>query len=378
MAAPQQSNQSEGSSGILWIIGAIMIFGGVIWLGFKKQIITFYFHFKLIEINFIGLFTNKLADVKTTILTMDPAKLSFQEVVNVGNAVGDILRIPFAAILVILAFVVYFANSTRVFKRTYNMNDLVNLEKTNWPQITPVAKLDLLKTNIDTGPWAMALSPMQFAKRYRLLEEYKRPFQEGMSHKEWNKVEVSLRRGQATKIFALQVGALWPGVQRLPPHIKALFAAFAARINGDGKGAADLLLNICRSSDSKLDFTGTDALLAKHENTKLVQEIVTSHAYLLTVMASMLKGARDDGVQASADFLWLKPTDRRLWYMLNTVGRQTPFSEVAGPFAHWVAEREIGRRLLVPMVEEATNALELALKEIVYVPDEKPEGNAKS
>jgi intracellular multiplication protein IcmP len=56
--------------------------------------------------------------------------------------------------------------------------------------------------------------------------------------------------------------------------------------------------------------------------------------------------------------------------MLNTVGRQTPFVEVAGPFAHWVAEKQIGRRLLVPMVEEATNALELSLKEIIYHPDE--------
>ena len=56
--------------------------------------------------------------------------------------------------------------------------------------------------------------------------------------------------------------------------------------------------------------------------------------------------------------------------MLNTVGRQTPFVEVAGPFAHWVAEKEMGKRLLVPMVEEATNALELALKDIIYKQDE--------
>ena len=90
----------------------------------------------------------------------------------------------------------------------------------------------------------------------------------------------------------------------------------------------------------------------------------------LTVMASMLEAAREDGVQASADFLWLKPLDRRLWYTLNTVGRQTPFIEVAGIFAHWVAEKEAGRKLFVPMVEEATNALELALKEVVYKPDE--------
>jgi intracellular multiplication protein IcmP len=53
------------------------------------------------------------------------------------------------------------------------------------------------------------------------------------------------------------------------------------------------------------------------------------------------------------------------------VGRQTPFAEVAGIFAHWVAEKESGRKLLVPMVDEATRALEVALKEVIYRPDEK-------
>jgi intracellular multiplication protein IcmP len=67
----------------------------------------------------------------------------------------------------------------------------------------------------------------------------------------------------------------------------------------------------------------------------------------------------------------LKPYDRRLWYTLNTVGRQTPFPEVAGIFAHWVAERDMGRKLMVPMVEEATTALEVALTEIIYKPDEE-------
>ena len=56
--------------------------------------------------------------------------------------------------------------------------------------------------------------------------------------------------------------------------------------------------------------------------------------------------------------------------MLNVVGRQTPFVEVAGPYAHWLAEKEIGKGLLVPMVEEATHALEIGLQEILYQPDE--------
>jgi len=367
----QPGGQSDESSTLVWLVGAFMAGGAVLWVAFKKQIIGFYFKIKLAEIAFLSLFTSRLDDVHAVILNSDFSKLTLKDVVNVGSAVGDYLRFPFVLIVLALAFVIFFSSTARSFKHIYSMRDLINLEKGNWPQITPVANLDLIKTDIDKGPWAMALTPMQFCKRYGLLEEHKRAPKEGMTHKEWNKIEVTLRRGQANKLFVVQLGPMWPGTDKLPPHIKALFAAFAARLNGDAKSSADLFAHISTSSAIKLDFSGADEVMKKYENTKLVQKIVNSHAYLLTVMAEMLEGARSDGVQATADFLWLKPIDRRLWYMLNTVGRQTPFVEVAGPYAHWIAEREIGKKLIVPVVEEATNALEIALKEMIYRPDEK-------
>lgn len=371
MAAPQQSGQSDNSNALLWIVAAIFVTGAVIWYNFKSQLIAAYFTVKLWEINFIGLFTHKLDVVRNMILRTDPAKFNFEDVVKVGEAVGSYFHIPFAIFLCVLALMVYFTNSIRIFKRIYSMDSLAQLEKVNWPQITPVLGLNLAKADINKGPWAMAMTPMQFCKRYRLLEEVRRTQpQEGMTKKEWSRVEVVLKRGAASKLFALQLGPLWQGTDKLPPYARALFAVFAARFNGDTKPAQDLLFQMSASSAGKIDFTGADELCKKHEKHKEVQKIVQSHAYVLTVMASMLEAARMDGVQASADFLWLKPIDRRLWYVLNTVGRQTPFIEVAGPFAHWVAEKEIGKRLLVPMVEEATNAVDKALKEIIYTPDE--------
>jgi intracellular multiplication protein IcmP len=375
--AAQQPNQSDNSMAVVWGIAALFAAGGVIWTVFKKQLVTFYFKLKLFEISIISLFTNKLDDVRATILASDPSSFTLQDVMHVGEAVGNYLRIPFVLIILVLAVVVYLGNSTRIFKRTYNMRDLAQLEKANWPQITPVINLDLIGTDIDKGPWAMALTPMQFCKRYNLIEERRRQPQEGMSRKERAQIEAILKRGAANKLFVVQLGPIWPGINKLPPHVKALFAAFAARINNDSQGAANLFAAMNVSSATKLNFSSADALCKKHESTKLVQAIVQSHAYLLTVMAEMLAAARSDGVQASADFLWLKPYDRRLWYMLNTVGRQTPFVEVAGPFAHWVAEKEMGKKLIVPFVEEATNALEVALKDIIYKPDEAEEDSPK-
>ncbi len=375
MAAAQGGGgggQSESSMGAFWTMAALFAFGAMIWYLYSTKIIHFYFQIKLYEIQLISIFTNKLTDVRTAIINVDTTKVDVHRMLRVGDVVGYFLRIPVLVFLVILGGIVFFANSTRSFKRTYSMRDLSTYEKVNWPQITPVIGLNLTKMDIDKGPWAMAQTPMQFCKFHNLLIENKPKPREGMTRKEWSKIEVTLKRGQANKIFSVQLGSLWQGLDRLSPHTRALFAVFAARFQGDSKGAAALLAQISISSANKLNFTGTDSLLKKHREHKKIQAIMQEHAYILTVMASMLEIAREDGVQASADFLWLKPIDRRLWYMLNTVGRQTPFIEVAGPFAHWVAEKEIGRRLLVPMVEEATNALEIALKEIVYHPDETP------
>lgn len=375
MAAPQQGNQSDNSASIIWGVAAIFAAVGMIWFAFKDFLVYFFLAIKLYEVNFLSLFSEQyFAPLRAAITAAmaHPGAVKFPELVKMGQAAGDFLRIPFVVILFILAFVVYLGNTTRVFKRAYSMRELAKLEQDNWPQITPVVNLDLIKTDIDKGPWAMALTPMQFCKRYRLLEEIRPQRREGMARKGWDKVEIVLRRGEANKAFALQLGPLWKGADKLPPYTKALFAVFAARTNADSVAAAKILVQLSLSSSStKLDMTNVDALLKKHLDSKLVKQVIESHAYVLTVMASMLEKAREDGVQASADFLWLKPLDRRLWYTLNTVGRQTPFVEVGGVFAHWVSEKEAGRKLLVPMVEEATKALEIALKEVVYRPDEE-------
>jgi intracellular multiplication protein IcmP len=365
--------QSDNSAGILWGIAAIFAVVGVLWYVLKSYIVYGYFLIKLYEVDLLNLVTNdRYEALHRTILAAlaHPQNVGFSDLITIGSEVGAWIRYPFALLLFILAIIVYLGNTTRVFRRIYSIKELAKAEKVNWPQIMPVVDLDLIKVDIDTGPWAMAMTPMQFCKRHRLLDEVKPQRREGMSRKDWDRIEVVLRRGEATKLFALQLGNLWRGVDKLPPHTKALFAVFAARINADSKPAADLLRQMNISCTGKLDFTGTDELLKKHANTKLVQEIVKAHAYVYTVMASMLEAARLDGVQASADFLWLKPFDRRLWYVLNVVGRQTPFVEVGGVFAHWVAEKEAGRKLILPMVEEASKALEGALKEVIYRPDE--------
>lgn len=363
-------NQEDGGTNLLWAVAAIFIIFGVMWYIYKIQIISSYLTLKTWELDVLKVFvrSTNIADLYDLLVTVNPEELEFGNLISIGKLVGNYVRIPCVVILLILATIIYYSNTTRKFKNTYSMQNLVAKEQFNWPQIMPVINKKILQQQLDTGVWAMAMTPIQFAKKYNLIELFQRQSNDVVNKK--TIFEIVVKRGEANKIFALQLGPRWQGVNNLPPYTQALFAVFAARINADTKVGMNLLMQLNRSSGGKLNCAGSIELCTKYQNSKLVKAIVDNHAYVLTVMASMLVGCRQDGVQATADFLWLKPQDRSLWYMLNNIGRQTAFIEVAGPYAHWLAEKEAGHKLIMPMVETASDALELAMKSIVYNPQD--------
>lgn len=370
----QPQGQGGGADNSLAPFFAILAIGGIsyfIWYKEHALIVSLFFLIKSAEISLIELFVNipVLSLWKRYIEITPPENVSWVSFQNLCNAVGYYLRYPAGAILVALGVWIYTKNVGLRFRRTYNMKLLRDQEQQNWPQIMPVISKDLIKEDVRIGPWAMALTPMEFAKQHNLLK--KDEFAQAAMSNIDLPLTAGIRKGEARRIFTLQLGAYWYGFDALNPYTKALAAVFIAKINRDRDGATKLLKILSESAaKGRLDVTLVPDLLNKHKNTPLIQEIVGQHAYIMTVMASLMERARDDGVLASADFLWLKPVDRRLWYILNNIGRQTAFVEVGGIFAHWMAEKTLAQKSLSPMIEEAVKALELAIKEIKLTPKE--------
>jgi intracellular multiplication protein IcmP len=382
MAAQQQQGSGDNSLDFLWLI--VILVGGIvlIWYFGRTHITPFVFKIRYYEITAIRFVldswsqlvlwlhlpslvphTQDLLDSLQIMQTTGP-NAEFQTLTDVSNTVGTYLRYPLLALLLFLALVLYMTNTALKFKSIFTMNRLKIAEIPNWPEITPVARLDLVNQDIDKGPWAMAKTPVQFSKDNAIVREEKN--KEG-------RPSLVLLPGYAHRVFAMQLGVLWSGLEKLPIHAQALFAIFAARANRDRDGSNKLLKQIAASAENSksLNFAGTRELLNKYVGSKAVGQIMGSHAYVLTIMAALLKQARTDGVLASAEFLWLKPIDRRLWYMMNTVGRNTAAPEIAGAYAHWLAETKMGRPLQVPMVDEAVKALDAALQDVIYEPSEE-------
>ncbi len=373
----QQQSGGDNSMAPVWLTILLFCTLGLLWYVGHAYIVAFVFSIITVFAEIVDLLlpTKPLAQEIYLMQTLDPAAVEWAQMILLLGLVGAYIRYPFGFILAVLAVVLYRSDITQKFRRAHSMKTLRAQEQVNWPSIMPIVKLDLANQDISVGPWAMALTPMEFARKYNLLKKNDALVDTPLPGMEWT---AGIRRADAKRVFTLQLGPYWQGFDHCPPAARALAAVFMARMNRDRAAASAILVELDKGfASGRMNFDVANKTLNQYKNAENVQEVVSKHAYLLTVMASLLKASRDDGVVASAEFLWLKPVDRRLWYMLNSVGRQTPFAEVGGPFAHWRAEQVMGRSALAPMVDEAIKALEIAIREIKLSPKELQELKAQ-
>ncbi|UTC24406.1 type IVB secretion system coupling complex protein DotM/IcmP [Candidatus Comchoanobacter bicostacola] len=309
--------------------------------------------------------TNDLSAALRLMESSSPSLVDLDLFLSISTVYGKAFALP--NIMLAIAGVVYvmFFHRYSKYSQAHSMVSLARQELKNWPQSACVVGLDLISENVKEGNWRMSERPLDFAKRYKLI----------IPERTKNITVARLDKDKARPVFAAQMGPLWEGLEGVPPYVLALFAIFAARGAGDPDGARKLIRQIARSAGKgALDFTGTRLLLAKHIRSEKIGPAVGPHAYLYTAMASMLELARDEGVLSMCEFLWLKPVDRSLWYMLSNVGRPTAFVEVSAPFSHWLVEKRLRRPLKVPIIEPAIEALDKELANIIINPEDIDNG----
>ncbi len=369
----QQQGQSDQTTNFFWVIALISGIFILLWWLAPQLFVKPVFWLRYKELSAICILSrafpllshlihlpsaHKIILIQKYMTSVSLHKLSFMDFISVNTFVGDITRYFCIVVVIAIVTILFSFHGASHFRHIYSMKSLRKVAAENWPQIQPVINLDLVKTDIDKGPWAMAQTPFIFCQQHDLV------FPIEKNHcKLWG-----LRKGPAFRVFSLQLGRLFTTVEALPIHVKALLVVFIARSRHERSVASKFLSQIAASAASgKLDFTGVDDQLALYKESNALRWAAARHAYVNTLMATMLEIARADGVLASAEFLWLKPVDRKLWYMLNSVGRQTAVTEVGGAFAHWLAEKKIGKPMKTPMIKSAVEALEDSLDSILRI-----------
>lgn len=379
MAGKQGGDQPEGMEP-LYYSGAFIIVLTYIWYNYHAQITGFFIsvrHSELMAVLFIADGINfcleqlTMPQIDLSMLlqdiadhsAQDPAQLHYSDLWWFLSKSGIYLA-PFdVALAAACSYHLIFRNKIVGFRNVYSMHLLRKKEQSNWPHTRAASVKNLVKVPIDDPFWGMSEQPLAFAKKNNLLRRVIRD----------RRPAVEVDHDKAEEVFALQLGRMWTGLECLKDYELALFAVFAAKANRASEDADKMIRQLAKSGDKGregLDMSGVKQLLQAHVQCKEVGLAVSPHAYVYTVMASMLEMARTDGVIASSEFLWLKTVDRPLWYVLNTVGRVTAFPEIAGIISHWKIEAKLRRPLKVPFVAEAVKALDEAILEILYNPDE--------
>ena len=166
-----------------------------------------------------------------------------------------------------------------------------------------------------------------------------------------------------------QLGPTFAGFEAFTPSRRALAGAFIAYAGGDKKecvGILDAVANsyveekgaaVCPVLERK-DFAKRLITVWKRNQVIVSEKSLTRHAaYELPWFMALLTRARQKGVLASSQFLWVRPLDRALWYALNQCGGRAAWAEAFAAWAHYAAEEKAGRALHEPHVVPAVASL---------------------
>ncbi len=341
---------------IIYIACGAIIILLIIGFVFYTQIVTAVFFIKFHELKFIGFFLHS-DDIEGVINwgnQIPYAQVKVDDLIALTNVVGDYLKYPLNGIGCLLGIFLMIKHPNKGYNTLETMETLRAKMTPVFPAITVVQDQQVDRQPVESGPWAMSLTPIEFAKKYKLLQ------------KEPSGV-IKVDEIRAKSVIATTLGPPWMGIRKLPPHQKALLAVLCTYIAYERKTADKMLEQMATSATfsnvaaGKINYAGIDELLNRFANTPEIKQLLAQHAYVFTVFAQLLTMARKTGIVANSLYLWIKPMDRSLWYVLNNVGRKAVFAETASVHAHWLAERQLGYAIKTPMIEPVITALNEAV-----------------
>ncbi len=314
----------------------------------------------------------------------DPASLSWENMWKVLRYTGSWIRWPFALLLVLFGVAAIFMGRVGGLVRRFNMESLLKNNAESFPCLRPVVgrgKYLLSPESYDSGLWKVARTPAQFALEHGLLlDEQGKPFspeqalKNGLPSTElpaWGKARLDGEKALA--VLTDQLGKPFEGYEGLSPCRRALSVAFLAYADGDKKDCVALLDAVSLSYREETgqascplledgDFANKLKTQWEHHASVLNEKCLSIHAaYELPWFMALLYRARQKGVLASSQFLWLRPLDRPLWYALNQCGGRAAWAEGFAPWAHYTAEEKERKTLTKPHVAPAVASLREAL-----------------
>lgn len=351
-----------------------------------------------------------------------PSTVSFDQAKAVLSIAGSYARWIIAPMIIGGGILFYHVHGwIEKYNRTFNMKSLLVRNAQFVGCLHPVAfrkKGWLLDEPTGTGPWRVAESPMRFALKHQLIiGDEDKPVPEnwcyqdnGLPRSVTNVPQDGYRFNEkkANTVFVNRIGPPVPNSLRdfyqYPAYMRGLagaFCAFGLGHRDEGQRILDAMsesfseeaamaawdehqvaghfpINLLTAEawlkralkNRPMDASDSESNLARY-----VQKTSNLHkSFLYVWLGGLLDAARfNGGVLPSHEFLWLRPTNRELWYFLNSMGGNSVHTEGAAAWAHYRAETVLGKPILyTAVVDAATSGLKKAIKDEGWF-DRKPD-----
>jgi len=148
---------------------------------------------------------------------------------------------------------------------------------------------------------------------------------------------------------------------RLSDTGKAIFAILAPYAFNANKGKAQSkqvadALNLSAygapQGMANLELPIVQASFDQWRDFPLARKIAKLHHWENTYLFALLEHAQRSGKIGTWNFIWLKPMNRILFYVLNSVGRKTPHSEAALAFSQYQFESQAAKMGRLPVTPQ--------------------------
>lgn len=370
----------------------------------------FQVNFGLIILNDILLypftfFSDKASEVYEVLTanTENYGLFTFNEIIDVYEFTGKYLRFVFAPLFIGLSFWVLLSGVSERYKTTNTMENLIEFNSRIFPCMKPVIRRNLLKEPLDTGAWKTARQPIQWMVEKKLLINTKtnKPIAEKYilnpetklyrenSPVLSKKINLVIDFERLEKELEKQIEPTFKGFDKSPEYIQGLISAFILFGFGEKKKSQQIfdamnntfvepLTETKTGFHKKFPFYGkyekttsfyiengnAKEIWQKYKDKEAVVDIINKHgAYTKPLLMGLLDFARKKGVLSTCEFIWLRPTDRGLWYALNQLGGRTAWIEGVAAWEHYYAEEKMEKAIFVPIVKKAITAVEVSMYE---------------
>lgn len=377
MSQRQQANGNDSTETMLVIGGLLFLVLGLLyffWVKNQEAIASVILAIVRAEALFLSPFYEPLGTlthfpaVRARIESMRPAEVDLSVAYALLDLMGAYLRVVVVPLGVGLSSWIYASSVVVRYHRRLELDEVAKLHSQEFPYMAPLIGADLIKKNPDKGPYARARHPVVYSVEQGVLlaPNGKRLKRAPASPPTREKLLFDGER--AREVLISQLGPLWSGVDDLPLLKRCLFAMLICRVMRDdglykairNEAGVSFRLPDKKSSSflvSKKTVDLADEAIAKYADEKIVQRVVRRHAYTSVIFCELLElGRARSGIISTAEFIWLKPVDRVLFYGLNQAGRRVEWLEAAALRAHADAEKLVKRPLTKPFVDTAVRA----------------------